>query len=290
MSQLADGQIHSLSELQAQLIIDLKLSPEEVKERTSSGRQTVFSNRAGWARTYMAKAGLIETPSKANYRITERGQKALTDCPDKISNQYLKQYPEFLEFVRPKKTDKDEPDADAVESDTTPDEQIESAYQSLTQSLASDLLSSLKSGSFIFFEKVVVDLMLAMGYGGSRKDAGQATQATNDDGIDGIIKEDRLGLDVIYLQAKKWEKTIHRPEIDKFIGTLTRQRARKGVFITTSAFSDGALEAVNNLDMKVVLIDGQHLAELMIEHNLGVTRKEIYEVKQIDSDYFSEDN
>jgi restriction system protein len=291
LAHLSDGETHPLSSLQKEIIEELGITPEEAKEKLPSGRQSVINNRLGWAKTYLDKAGLLETPKRAHYRITERGLKALGECAVKIDNDYLKQFEEFNEFTSPKKTDKDEQKQRiSTESAITPDEQIETAYQTLNQSLADDLLSTLKSGSFTFFEKVVVDLMLAMGYGGSRKDAGQATKATNDDGIDGIIKEDRLGLDVIYLQAKKWEKTIHRPEIDKFIGTLTRQRARKGVFITTSDFSSGAKEAVNSLDMKVVLIDGQQLAELMIEHNLGVTRKEVYEVKQFDSDYFNEDN
>ncbi|MFV3406784.1 restriction endonuclease [Pseudomonas sp. NY15463] len=155
------------------------------------------------------------------------------------------------------------------------------------QSLAEDLLAQVRAASPIFFEQLVVDLMLAMGYGGSRKEAGKATQATNDDGIDGIINEDKLGLDVIYLQAKRWSNTVHRPEIDKFIGALTRQRARKGVFITTSDFSVGAREAALGLDIKVVLIDGVELARLMVEHNLGVSIKQVYEVKQVDSDYFA---
>ncbi|GAB5339716.1 restriction endonuclease [Pseudomonas fluorescens] len=172
-------------------------------------------------------------------------------------------------------------------AETTPDEQLADAHQALIQSLAEDLLAQVRAASPIFFEQLVVDLMLAMGYGGSRKEAGKATQATNDDGIDGIINEDKLGLDVIYLQAKRWSNTVHRPEIDKFIGALTRQRARKGVFITTSDFSVGAREAALGLDIKVVLIDGVEMARLMVENNLGVSVKQVYEVKQLDSDYFS---
>ena len=169
------------------------------------------------------------------------------------------------------------------------DEQLAEAYQALVQSLADELLEQVRAATPSFFEQLVVDLMIAMGYGGSRKEAGKATQATNDDGIDGIIKEDKLGLDVIYLQAKRWSNTVHRPEIDKFIGALTRQRARKGVFITTSEFSAGAREAALGLDIKVVLIDGVELARLMVENNLGVSVKQVYEVKQLDSDYFLEE-
>lgn len=152
-----------------------------------------------------------------------------------------------------------------------------------------DLLTQVRAASPDFFEQLVIDLMIAMGYGGSRKEAGSATQQTNDDGIDGIIKEDKLGLDVIYLQAKRWSNTEHSPEIDKFIGALTRQRARKGVFITTSDFSSGACEAAMSLDIKVLLIDGLELARLMVENNLGCNVKQVYEVKQLDSDYFMED-
>jgi len=290
LEQLADGQLHTLSELHDNLCQQFKLTPEEIKERLASGKQAVMRNRVGWAKTYLAKAGLLEVPVRARSKITGLGFKALEECPENIDNDYLKQFEGFREFTTPRKTAREEqPETPIHESDTTPDEQIASAYQSLNKSLADDILTTVMNATPLFFEQVVVDLMLAMGYGGSRKEAGQATQATNDDGIDGIIKEDRLGLDTIYLQAKRWQNTVHRPEIDKFIGSLTRKRARKGVFITTSEFSAGASEAVQNLDMKVVLINGQQLAELMIEHNLGVTCKEIYEVKTIDSDYFNDD-
>jgi len=292
LAQLADGQPRSLAQLRQGLVEHFQLTNAEQSEQFSSGRP-VLRNRAGWARTYLHKAGLMSIPAKGQCLITERGQQALRECPDKIENRYLKQYEEFVAFIKRRKPEGDS-DANVSsendnDSDTTPIDRIDVAYKELNSALAYDLLTTLKEGSPNFFEKVVVDLMLAMGYGGSRKDAGQATQATNDDGIDGIIKEDKLGLDVIYLQAKRWQNIVQRPELDKFIGSLTRQRARKGVFITTSSFSAGALEAVTGLDIKMVLIDGPQLAELMIEHNLGVARKEIYELKQIDSDYFNED-
>ncbi|SCZ65301.1 restriction endonuclease [Thiohalomonas denitrificans] len=289
LARLADGRVHRLAHLRNDLVEEFQLSPEEVREKLASGRQTVFSNRLGWAKTYMDKAGLLETPKRAHYRITDRGRRALEECPDAIDNDYLKHFEEFRAFVSQKK-DHTEAQVASAERPSTPDEQIAAVHQALNSSLADDLLGAIQTASPGFFEQLVVDLMIAMGYGGSRKEAGEATQSTNDDGIDGIIKEDRLGLDTIYLQAKRWQNTVHRPEIDKFIGSLTRNRARKGVFITTSEFSPGAREAVHTLDMKVILIDGQQLAELMIEHNLGVTPKEVYEVKQVDSDYFSEDN
>ncbi len=289
LQQLADGQPYSMAQLRQGLIEHFQLSEAEQHQQFSSGRP-VLKNRADWTRTYLHKAGLLTLPARGHCQITDRGRQALQECPDRIDNRYLKQFDEFIHFISPRKpSDSDNGNSITTESDATPDDRMDTAYKELNATLADELLSNLKEGSPQFFEKVVVDLMLAMGYGGSRKDAGQATQATNDDGIDGIIKEDKLGLDVIYLQAKRWQNTVQRPEIDKFLGSLTRQRARKGVFITTSNFSSGAIEAVQGLDMKVVLIDGQQLAELMIEHSLGVYSHETYVLKKIDSDYFNED-
>jgi len=214
----------------------------------------------------------------------------LVNGPERITISWLKQFPEFVEFHTAKAQSVEVPALPVRDSaDATPDEQLASAHQELVRALDDDVLAQVKAGTPGFFEKLVVELMIAMGYGGSRKEAGKATQATNDDGIDGIIKEDKLGLDVIYLQAKRWNNTVHRPEIDKFIGALTRKRARKGVFITTSDFSPGARDAALGLDVKVVLIDGAELARLMVENNLGVSVKQVYEVKQIDSDYFAEE-
>ena len=291
LEALAKGDTVSVSEMRDRVVRALGLTDAEQKERLPSGKQTVINNRIGWARTYLGKAGLLSAPARGTVQITERGHNVLKEGPQRISVAWLKQFPEFAEFHthKPRQSGQVsavEPDAD---TETTPDEQLASAHQSLMETLADDLLAQIRSSTPSFFEQLVVDLMIAMGYGGSRKEAGQATQATNDDGIDGIIKEDKLGLDAIYLQAKRWSNTVHRPEIDKFIGALTRQRARKGVFITTSDFSPGAREAAQGLDMRVVLIDGRELAQLMIDNNLGVSIKQVYEVKQIDSDYFAEE-
>ncbi len=268
------------------------LSEDEIRERLPSGNQTVINNRIGWARTYLNKAGLLIIPQRGMVQITERGLDVLKTGPERISVAWLKQFPEFKEFHTQKRDTGAEaskqPEITEV-SNETPDEQLAAAHLSLMESLADEVLETVRSASPSFFEKLVVDLMISMGYGGSRKEAGQATQTTNDDGIDGIIKEDKLGLDTIYLQAKRWANTVHRPEIDKFIGALTRQRARKGVFLTTSDFSVGARDAAAGLDMKVVLIDGRELAQLMIENNLGVNVKEVFEVKQVDTDYFIEE-
>ncbi|CAI8997078.1 restriction endonuclease [Pseudomonas sp. IT-P291] len=289
LAEVADGLPISLKALREQVVEQFQLSEDERHEMLPSGRQTVINNRIGWARTYLNKAGLLSIPSKGLVQITERGREALQTGPQRITIGWLKRYPEFSAFhgARP---DNDTPSvqAEPVEN-ITPDEQLAQAHQALLQSLADELLAQVRGASPTFFEQLVVDLMIAMGYGGSRKEAGRATQQTNDDGIDGIIKEDKLGLDVIYLQAKRWSNTVHRPEIDKFIGALTRQRARKGVFITTSEFSAGAREAALGLDIKVVLIDGVELARLMVENNLGCSVKQVYEIKHIDSDYFTED-
>lgn len=289
LAVVADGLPISLKALREQVTEQFQLTDVERHEMLPSGQQTVINNRIGWARTYLNKAGLLSIPSKGLVQITERGREVLVSGPQRITVGWLKRYPEFGAFhgARPS-NDAPSFQAEPVE-DITPDEQLNQAHQALMLSLADELLAQVRGASPTFFEQLVVDLMIAMGYGGSRKEAGRATQQTNDDGIDGIIKEDKLGLDVIYLQAKRWSNTVHRPEIDKFIGALTRQRARKGVFITTSEFSVGAREAALGLDIKVVLIDGVELARLMVENNLGCNVKQVYEVKQIDSDYFTED-
>jgi len=293
LEAVRDGTPKSLSDVKDAMSIQFSLSEDEIRELIPSGRQTVIQNRVGWARTYLNKAGLLQIPERGKVRITSRGLDALKSGPEKINVSWLKQFPEFNAFYanRPEEqVQGKKPAVEAILADTsTPDEQLEAVHKAMMHELADELLKTVLAASSTFFERLVVDLMIAMGYGGSRKEAGQATKATNDDGIDGIIKEDRLGLDVIYLQAKRWTVTVHRPEIDKFIGALTRQRARKGVFITTSEFSQGARECVNSLDIKVVLIDGRELARLMIENNLGVTCRQVYEVKDLDSDYFVED-
>ncbi|AZE41886.1 Mrr restriction system protein [Pseudomonas chlororaphis subsp. aureofaciens] len=290
LTTVQNGAPLPLSELRERIADQFQLTEEERKEHLPSGHQTVINNRVGWARTYLNKAGLLTIPTKGMVQITARGLDALSNGPERITVSWLKQFPEFADFHTTKPQTADTPAVlDIAASETTPDEQLAEAHQALVQSLADELLAQVRAATPSFFEQVVVDLMLAMGYGGSRKEAGKATQLTNDGGIDGIIKEDKLGLDVIYLQAKRWSNTVHRPEIDKFIGALTRQRARKGVFITTSDFSIGARDAALGLDIKVVLIDGVELARLMVEHNLGVSVKQVYEVKQLDSDYFAEE-
>ena len=293
VSQIADGRAHSLAELKKTLCNALHIDEEQRAETiASSGNRTVVSNRLGWARTYLHKAGLLSIPKPGFVQITDRGQQAL-QSGQPINNAYLKQFPEFLEFIRPAK-DATDASADTAktthEDDTTPDEQIKSAWQTLNSALAEDLIELVKKQTPQFFEVLVVQMMQAMGYGGWSKDSGSATQYTGDGGIDGIINEDPLGLETIYLQAKRYtDAAVGRPDIQAFVGALEMKRARKGVFITTSRFSRDALDYVSLIEKKVVLIDGKQLAELMIKHNLGVSVKETYQVKAIDSDYFAED-
>lgn len=270
------------------------MSEEEQKELLPSGRQAIFHNRVAWARAYMKMALLLENPQRGIFRITQRGQDVLQNSPQKIDIRFLMQFPEFAErrTAEQKKLKKKKTESissEESESSITPEEQIEEAYENLRENLTSEILSQLKDSSPTFFEKIVVEVLVKMGYGGSRKDAGEAIGKSGDEGIDGTIKEDRLGLDIIYIQAKKWENTVTRPEIQKFAGALQGKRAKKGIFITTSAFSQGCEEYVATIDSKIILIDGQRLAKLMIDFNVGVSTEAIYELKKVDSDYFAEE-
>ncbi len=289
LKSLQDRNDHGYRELIESLALHFQLTPEDRKELIPSGRARAFDNRVGWACTHLKKAGLIEAPRRAVFRILTRGEKVLADNPTEINNRFLSQFEEFVEF-RTKKSDvtgqvTPVPITTEVE---TPEVALENAYQTLRDNLSDELLTTIKGCSPAFFEKLVVDVIVSMGYGGSRREAGRAVGGTGDDGIDGIINEDRLGLDNIYLQAKRWEGTVGRPEIQKFAGALQGYRARKGIFITTSSFTKDAQDYTQRIDSKIVLIDGQRLANLMIDHNVGVTSEAVYEVKRTDSDYFSE--
>lgn len=283
---LSDGQEHSLRELIERIADHFNLTESERKELLPTGAQSVLDNRAGWARTYLKKAGLIESPRRAHFMITDRGIEILQRKPTTIDVRFLEQFPEFQAFKNKSNKAEDQV-ASEEEDERTPDEIIEFEYSKMRESLADELLRMVKSCSPVFFEQLVVDLLVKMGYGGSRKEAGQATKASGDEGIDGIIKEDRLGLDAIYLQAKRWENQVSRPEVQKFAGALQGQRARKGIFITTSSFSSGAVEFCRNIESKIILIDGAELAKLMIDYNVGVSTDKVIELKKIDSDYFS---
>jgi len=285
-----DGKVHSKHEAVEYLANEFKLTEEELKELLPSGKQGLFDNRVAWAKTYIKQARLIDSPKRGFFVITERGKKVLSENPKKIDVKHLERFPEFIEFrQRGKEKEKKEVGQQVAGVETNPEETLETAYQELQESLASDLLQNIKRCPPDFFERLVVDVLIKMGYGGSRKEAGQAIGRTGDEGIDGIIKEDKLGLDIIYMQAKRWENTVGRPEIQKFAGALQGQRAKKGIFITTSNFTKDALKYVNNIESKIILIDGPRLAELMIDHNVGVTPVASYEIKKIDTDYFIED-
>ena len=282
----SDGKEHSLREAIEYLSDKFKLSEDELKELLRSGKQAIFNNRTGWAQTYLKKAGLVESVKRGVFCISEKGNNVLSKDIQRIDVKFLRQFPEFRKFHKPKIKDAKEPEDPSTSTDITPEESFEVAYQELHEGLASDILQTIHELDPSSFERLVVDVLIKIGYGGSRKEAGQAMGKSGDGGIDGIIKEDKLGLDIIYIQAKRWENTVGRPEIQKFAGALQGQRARKGIFITTSTFTKEALKYVQNIDSKIILITGDRLAELMIEYNVGVSTFSTYEIKNIDSDYF----
>ncbi len=286
-----DKQEYSIREA-IDLIANLfKLNEQERKEVLPSGQQYIIDNRVGWARTYLKKAGLVESTKRSYFKITDLGLEILKKNPAEINIKFLEQFPQFIEF-RKKRDDVDEVEEhQELKNDTskTPQEMLEYGYQKIKKDLAQEVIDIVKSCSPRFFEKLVVELLLKMGYGGSLKDAGKAIGQSGDGGIDGIIKEDKLGLDVIYIQAKRWEAVVGRPEIHKFVGALVGQRAKKGVFITTSGFTKEAQEYAKTIEQKVILIDEDSLAQLMIENNIGVSSVNSYEIKKIDSDYFVEE-
>ena len=285
----SDGKEHSLRDAIDSLATEFKLSDDEKKELLPSGQQEVFNNRVGWARTYLKKAGLIETTRRGHFQITSRGKEVLAGKPKRIDVHFLEQFEEFQQFRALRHTPATDTTTEVEELTTTPEESLETAYKRLRDTLAVELLQQLKLSSPSLFEKIVVELLVKMGYGGSRQDAGRAIGKSGDEGIDGIIKEDRLGLDIIYIQAKRWENTVGRPEVQKFAGALQGQRARKGIMITTSSFTQEAQEYASRIDSKIVLIDGERLSQLMIDNNLGVSPMASYEIKKLDSDYFTEE-
>lgn len=293
---LADDTSRPLREVFELVCQHYAFTPEQLADTLPSGRQTTVRSRVGWAKTYLVKAGLIAQPKRGICLITERGKAALASGQS-IDNQYLAQFKEFMAFTSSENADEPSPipaKSDPVTTELsqvqTPQEQIEQALAALNRSLADDLLAEILNQSPRFFEQLVVDLMVAMGYGGTQKDAASTTRYSGDGGIDGIIKEDRLGLDSIYLQAKRYtDRAVERPEIQAFSGALDLHKARKGVFITTSRFSSGAQEYVEQIEKRIVLIDGRRLAALMIEYGVGVTTRQTLTIKTLDSDYFLED-
>lgn len=285
----ADGKEHSMKEARELIAQKMTLSPEDLKELLPSGTQTKYDNRIAWAKSYFVQAKVLEAPRRAFFQITDRGRDLLKKNYERIDVKILNQYAEFVEFHTLKTiptTDHNQQDALPLD---TPEETLQKAYQNIRGDLAAEILEKIKGNSPQFFERLVVDIMVALGYGGSRADAGKSVGQSGDEGIDGIIKEDRLGLDVIYLQAKRWDGTVGRPEIQKFVGALHGKRAKKGVFLTTGRFSEDAVRYVESIDPKVILIDGRNLTELMIDYGLGTSTTAKYEIKKVDTDYFTEE-
>jgi restriction system protein len=287
----SDNREHSLRETIENLAIHFTLTPEERQELLPSGTQAIFDNRVGWAKMHLLKAGLLESPRRSIFKITVRGLQVLTENNLQLNMNYLRRFSEYIEFIRPNNnTGTNNTTIELVEDfNATPEEVLEKSYQKISQALALELLQKIKACPPAFFERLVVELLVKMGYGGSLKDAGRATRLTNDEGIDGIIKEDKLGLDFIYIQAKRWDtQPIGRPDIQSFVGALDGQRANKGVFITTSRFAETAVNYVKTITKKVILIDGEQLATYMIEYGIGVSTITTYELKKIDNDYFED--
>lgn len=285
----ADEKTHSLQEATKSIASDLKLTEAEISEMLPSGRSTTFYNRVAWAATYLRKAGLLNSSGRGLFQITKRGLDVLKSPPNKFDDEFLEQFDEFVEFRTRRGKDYEESSVTEKLEIQTPEEAIEAAYQNLRQTLADEVLQTVKNCSPAFFERLVIDVLVKMGYGGTRKDAGKAIGKSGDGGIDGIINEDRLGLDVIYIQAKKWEGSVGRPELQKFAGALQGKRAKKGIFISTSTFTNEAKEYVSQIDSKITLIDGETLSQLMIDYNVGINSIATYELKKIDNDYFIEE-
>jgi restriction system protein len=289
--RLQDGKERKFGELVPLVGEDFQLTHEEHEQLLPSGGQSTFRNRLHWAAFYMLRAGLLVRPRRGWLSLTARGREAIA-TGEKIDSRFLRRYEEFREFLSagarddsdpPAITDNDRPEAH------TPEELLEQGYSLHRESLAAELIAKVKTCSPSFFEQLVVDLLVAMGYGGSRKDAGRAVGRSGDGGIDGIIKEDRLGLDAVYVQAKRWESSVGRPVVQAFAGSLEGHRSRKGVLITTSSFSADARDYVGRIEKRIVLVDGHELAQLMIEHGIGVAEVQTYTLKRLDGDYFDDE-
>ena len=284
-----DKEEHSTNEVVDTLAKSNNLTEEELQNLLPSGKQRTFTNRVHWTKAHLKMSGLIYDTRRSHFKITERGIDVLKQNPEGINIKFLRQFPEYLEFRGKNNQTIVSDNKEEAAISETPDEQLEAGFLKIRKSLEQELLSKLKTINPYFFERIVVELLVKMGYGGSIQDAGQAIGKSGDEGIDGIIKEDKLGLDVIYIQAKRWEGVVGRPELQKFVGALAGQRAKKGVFITTSNFTKEAIVYTTQMDTKIVLIDGEKLSQYMIDYNLGVSVQSTYEVKKIDSDYFEEE-
>lgn len=286
---LEDGNARTITSIRANIADRFSLSKSDLDEMLSSGRVTTFQNRVGWVATYLYRTKLIDRPQRAVYRITDRGQRVLEENPERVDLKVLAQFNELAEFRAAKATPARQREAAPISADDeqTPDERIDRAYRDLSAALAAELLDRVSEESPEFFEQLVLDVLRATGYGGPRDDAAERLGQSGDEGVDGVIREDRLGLDLIYVQAKRWKNVVGRPEIQKFFGALHGRRATKGVFITTSSFSKEAVAYADGVTPRVILVDGKELAQLMIEHGVGVAVSREYKLKRVDLDYFT---
>jgi restriction system protein len=285
----SDQKEHQLHDSVDKLAEEFKLTSSDRNKLLPNGVGRHFDNKVGWARFHLVKAGLLESTKRGYFKISTRGLKVLAQQPLRIDVDFLKQFPEFVEMIKaPIKKKIDDSELTNTYTDKqSPEEAIAYGYERMKTELVKQLLDEVSKTSPSFFEKLVIELLVKMGYGGSLQDAGEVIGKTGDEGIDGVIKEDPLGLDAIYIQAKRWGNTVvSRPELQKFVGALQGQKAKKGVYITTSKFSQEATNYVAKVDCKVVLIDGNTLADLMVEHDIGVSTVNSYKIKKIDFDYF----
>ncbi|ADU26515.1 restriction endonuclease [Ethanoligenens harbinense] len=300
LESIKDSQPHSMKEIKGYIIKSRKLSESDLEEMTPSGKVTLLANRVGWCCTYLKKAGLIASGKRGIYNITVSGLKALAEKPVQIDNEYLMQFESFQKFVHSNSNNKLESDIVPTAKlvplpfSDTPQDAFERAYEQINNKLADDIMDEIMQQSSEFFEETVVQLLQSMGYGGSIDNSGMVVGKSGDEGIDGIVKEDKLGFNVIYIQAKRWnpDVIVGRPEVQKFVGALSGQGASKGLFITTARFSKDAKDYVSKQHTaKVILVDGEMLTKLMIDYNLGVSPIETYQLKRVDTDFFSnEDN
>ena len=283
---LSDDKPRTSNEIYEYLSDYFNVTDKEKEELLKSGTPR-FTNRIAWAKAELKMAKLMKTPERGVYQITERGKEVLNDNPDRLDRNYFKQFDEYRNKLD--KDDKEEKKKSKIELDTiTPLEEIENAYQEIHDKLGKEIINAISECSPQFFEKLVIQLLVRMGYGGSFEDAAKAVGKTGDEGIDGVIKEDKLGLDTVFIQAKRWKNTVGRPEIQAFAGALMGKRSKKGIFITTSSFSKSAEDYAKSIETKIVLIDGEQLAQYMIDYDLGVSKISSYDIKKIDTDYFIE--
>lgn len=287
----ADGADHKMKDIIAVLARGFGLTPEDLETLLPSGGQGLFSNRVHWATTYLKKAGLLEATGRAQVRISAEGRAVLSKPPARIDRAFLLRYPSFVEFAQahPPKPGESVPLKLEAPETSTPRERIDAAATELAQDLADELLTKVKAGSPRFFEHLVIALLRAMGYGGSRSEASEVLGGSGDAGLDGVIRQDRLGLEAVYVQAKRWDNTVGRPTVQAFAGSLDGAKARKGILLTTATFSQEARDYVRGIEKKIVLIDGPELVNLMIEHDIGVSNEARIEIKRLDHDYFDEE-